>query len=184
MDIDLFERAFHHIGLVPILLFIIWRSGEPRSRFGLVSPKYPKDLLIGVGLWFILAILDGVIDAIMGRHDPWFQFTRADAPQTRLVLLVGWSCAVGLSEELATRAYLIPRLEMIIRSTWKSVLIGALFFGFVHLSQSYVGIVRQFLTACLFGWAFCVTRRIWPVAIAHAVVDFVIAVHSTPISGF
>jgi hypothetical protein len=44
---------------VPIL-YLIWRSGEPWSRFGLVKPKWVVDLLLGLLVcfadWFALTV--------------------------------------------------------------------------------------------------------------------------------
>jgi membrane protease YdiL (CAAX protease family) len=184
MNIDSLERMLGKLRLIPVVLFVIWRSGKPWSWFGLVKPKYPKDLLLGLGLWLLIAVLDGFVSIAFKRREPWLPFTRIAVPQARLLWLVGWSCAVGLSEELAMRAYLIPRLETILRSTWKSVALSVLIFGFAHLYQSYVGVIQSLVVATVFGVAFCITRRIWPVAFAHALTDFVIGAHLGPFSGF
>ena len=88
-----------------------------------------------LGIWLIVALLDCLIALSFKRHDPWFMFYPAAVPFVRASLSVGESCAVGFSEELAMRAYLIPRFEAITGSTWKSVLLSSAFFGFVHLNK-------------------------------------------------
>jgi membrane protease YdiL (CAAX protease family) len=183
MDIDTFKRAVLHLCYVPIILFIIWRSGKPWSRFGLGKPKYPTDLLLGLCLWFNVAVLDALVTLAFSRHTSWQRFSIGSVPYDRLLLLLVWSCAVGFSEELTMRAYLIPRLETIFRSTWKSLFLSVVVFGFAHFYQSYVGVIQSLVAGLVCGTAFCLTRRIWPVAIAHAVTDFVISTHMTPFNG-
>ncbi len=184
LDISTFENTVLHLRYVPIILFIIWRSGKPWSRFGLGAPKYPKDLLLGLCLWFIVAVFDTLLALAFNRHDFSNRFTIGNVPEDRFLLLLVWSCAVGFSEELTMRAYLIPRLETIFRSTWKSLVLSAIVFGFVHLYKSYVGVIQSLIAGLVWGTAFCLTRRVWPVAVAHAVTDLVIATHTAPFNGF
>ena len=177
VEVDLFESMIVRLRLVPIILFVIWRSGEAWSRFGLVKPAIPKDVVIGLGVWLIVAFFTSLIALAFGRHNPWLSFQPFAVPPVRAMLLVGESCAVGFSEELALRAYLIPRLEAMTGSTRKSILLSSLIFGFAHLNKSYVGVIFSIVTAIVFGIAFSLTRRIWPVAIAHAFGDFIVGTH-------
>jgi membrane protease YdiL (CAAX protease family) len=87
------------------------------------------------------------------------------------VLLV-LAIAVGFSEELVARGYLIPRLERLLRSTWASVLVSAAVFGLLHWRSGVLTVCHAFLGGIVYGIAFAWTRRLWPVAIAHAMYDF------------
>jgi hypothetical protein len=98
----------------------------------------------------------------------------AAIPWHRGLLLLTCSCAVGFSEELSYRAYLIPRLEEVMGSTWKSITLSAALFGFAHFYQGYFGIACAVVAAMVYGVSFCVARRVWPLAISHAIGDFVI----------
>jgi membrane protease YdiL (CAAX protease family) len=84
---------------------------------------------------------------------------------------------VGFSEELQCRAYLIPRLEAVTGATWKAVLLSVMLFGFVHLYHGYVGVISSVVAGAVWSIGFCLTRRIWPVAISHAIWDFIIDSH-------
>jgi membrane protease YdiL (CAAX protease family) len=184
--IHLFESMNGHLILIPIVLFIIWRSGDPWSRFGLVKPKWPRDILIGLGLLLIVAVLrDECLGAIF--HDSfestWLNLLPASNPPLRTALLIASACAIGFSEELTTRAYLIPRLEELIGATWKCVLLSSTIFALLHLSLGMAGVVNSFLCAAIWGTGFCLTRRIWPVAIAHALNDFVCTSHVNSLIG-
>ena len=81
------------------------------------------------------------------------------------------------SEYQKFRGYLIPRLETATGATWKAVGLSVMLFGFVHLYKGYLGVVYTVVSAVILSVGFCLTRRIWPVAIAHAVVDFIILSH-------
>ena len=105
-------------------------------------------------------------------------------PVDRAILLLAGACAVGFAEELIGREYLIPRLEALIGSTWKSILLSALIFGLLHSQKSFTGMVVSCLSGIVWGVGFCATRRVWPVAISHAMWDFVVDSHfSTFLSG-
>ena len=171
------KSAVLRLRFAPIILFVMWRSGEGWSRFGFVRPKLGKDLLMGLGIWLTIAILDCLIALTFARRNPWFGLWPLAVPWQYALPLIGQCCAVGFAEELQMRAYLIPRFESATGATWKSVLLSILIFGFVHLNKGYVGVIHSIAAATVWGIAFCLTRRIWPLAISHAFLDFVVGSH-------
>jgi membrane protease YdiL (CAAX protease family) len=172
------QQMVYAIQFVPIMLFIIWRSGEPWSRFGLVRPAWEKDILLGLALYLVVALLRVVIRAPWSElHRTPLYFLPASTPAPRLPLLLASCCAVGFSDELIGNGYIIARFELLTGSTWKALLVSIVFSAFLHLHKSGWGILYSALSAFVWGIAFCVTRRIWPVAIAHAVNDFVVDTH-------
>ena len=98
-------------------------------------------------------------------------------PGNAAYFLLGNCCAIGFSEELTGRAYLIPRLETVTGATWKAVLLSVVLFGFVHLYKGYVGVIHSVVAATIWAIGFCLTRRIWPVALSHAITDFIVDSH-------
>jgi membrane protease YdiL (CAAX protease family) len=172
----LVQSMVAQLRLVPVVLFVMWRSGKGWACFGLVKPKIGKDILIGLGLWLLIATFD-LLMLPLDVHHPWLEFYPVAVPWHRAILLLGDCCAIGFSEELAFRAYLIPRLEAVTGATWKAVLLSVVLFGFVHLYQGYVGVLYTVVAAVVWGVGFCLSRRIWPVAISHAITDFIILSH-------
>ena len=59
------------------------------------------------------------------------------------------------------------------RSTPASVLVSSLLFGSYHVYQGSGPVICLTLTGLLYGSAFAVTRRVWPVAIAHAAANII-----------
>jgi membrane protease YdiL (CAAX protease family) len=162
---------------VALVLFVMWRSGERWSRFGLVKPKLGKDILLGLGLWLVVAVARWLLGLALNARHPELGLYPAAVPFSGALLLVGWSCAVGFSEELACRAYLIPRLEAVTGNTWMSIVLSVALFGFVHQYQGYVGVIYSVECALVWGFGFCFIRRIWPLALSHALTDFIIDTH-------
>jgi len=172
-----FERTLISLRYVPLILFVIWRSGEGWSRFGIVKIELGKDVWIGLGLWIVVAALDGLIGLAFHRHYPWSRLLAVSVSPERALLLVVHTCAVGFSEELTCRAYLISRLEAITGAAWKGVALSAVLFGFVHVSNGYVSAIGSLVVGLVWGVGFCLTRRIWPVALSHAILDFIVYTH-------
>jgi len=164
------ESIFRSLRLVPVVLFIMWRSGDEWSRFGLVKPKMEKDILIGLGLLLIIGVIHAthwVIES-PSHHWTWSRLFMTPIPINRALPLLASCFALGFSEELTMRGYLIPRFEILIGSTWKSILLSAIVFGFLHIHKGLGSAVTSCFSGVIWGIGFCATRRIWPVVISHA----------------
>ena len=173
----LFDSMIIRLRLVPVVLVVMWRSGKGWGCFGLVKPKIGKDLLFGIGLWLVVAIFDSLIALAFKRPHPWLGLCPVAVPWQRAMLLAADCCAIGFSEELTVRAYLIPRLEAVTGATWKSVVLSVLVFAFVHLYKGYVGVIHSVVAALIWSIGFCLTRRVWPLAVSHAITDFIVESH-------
>jgi membrane protease YdiL (CAAX protease family) len=172
-----FDSMISRLRFVPIVLFVMWRSGRGWAEFGLVRPKFVRDLLLGLAFWLLTATLSALIEVAYGRRHPWEWLYPATIPSSLVLLIFGQYIVVGFVEELQMRAYLIPRLELLTASTWKAVLASLAIFAFLHGYQGYMGVVSALVSGGVFSAAFCLTRRIWPAAIAHSLGDFIIKTH-------
>jgi membrane protease YdiL (CAAX protease family) len=94
-------------------------------------------------------------------------------PQTTVdfLMVVVLSIAIGFYEELAMRGYLIPRFEQLLRSSAASVFYSSALFASYHLYQGLESAFSVLFVGLVYGVAFCLTRRLWPVAVAHAMTD-------------
>jgi hypothetical protein len=101
-----------------------------------------------------------------------------------ILILLLYSLSVGISEELSIRGFLQSHVIHYFGKTEKnirlSVFAAALFFGIIHLinfDKGIYGEVSQVLFATfigvLFGFLLVVTKRIYPLIIVHAIIDFV-----------
>jgi membrane protease YdiL (CAAX protease family) len=102
--------------------------------------------------------------------EPSYGFSLPQSGIDYLMMIV-LSLCIGFSEELAMRGYLIPRFEKLLGSTTRSLFASTALFASYHLYQGFEGVVLVFFTGLVFGIAFCWSRRLWPVVIAHACAD-------------
>jgi membrane protease YdiL (CAAX protease family) len=177
------EETFYALGFIPIILFVMWRSGDGWSHFGIVQPAYGKDIFIGLGLSLTIIGLGCLVHAASNGWYPLPDMVAAPVPWRRAIVIFAGCCVSGFSQELFGRAYLIPRLEAMTGTTVKAVVFSVLLFGFLHLYEGLVGVIGSVICAIVWGIAFCVTRRVWPVAISHTLSNFVIITHLGALAG-
>jgi membrane protease YdiL (CAAX protease family) len=77
----------------------------------------------------------------------------------------------AVSEELVTRAYLITRLKDLLRSWWQAVLMAAAIFGSYHIYQGLAGMAFATQLGLVYGVAFVMIKRVWPLAIGHMLIN-------------
>ncbi len=182
-ETNLFDSTVFYAQLVPAVLFVMWRSGEDWSYFGLVKVRIGKDIMIGLGLWLVAATLAGVLALAFHRPHPWKDLYPSAISWHHAILLLGYCCVIGFWQELTFRAYLIPRVEAVTGATWKSVVASVALFGFVHQYDGYYNVIHSVVGGIVWSIAFCFTRRFWPLAMSHALIDFIILSHSVPTAG-
>jgi membrane protease YdiL (CAAX protease family) len=154
-----------------VVLYLMHRSGEPWSAFGLPRPK-AVDVATGFGLMLASVALAYALYSLarprFESKDDYFPRPQAAWEYGLLVVMYGFS---AFSEELVCRAYLVTRLEQLRGSATQAVLIAGVIFASYHVYQGTIGFVNALFFGLLFGAIFVVTRRLWPLAVAHALVD-------------
>jgi membrane protease YdiL (CAAX protease family) len=81
-------------------------------------------------------------------------------------------CAVGFGEEILFRGYLIPRASRVLGSEGAGLAVTAAIFGLSHAYQGVLGIASTYWWGLVSGAFFLVVPRIWPLALAHALNNF------------
>jgi len=179
----------HYLLSVFIVLFIVRLSGERWSTYGLKPRNLSVDFITGC-----LAFICGIFAAIIGTDlfetlltdlqgkpylEPHHFRYWMDAPRNPIGLLavLGLAIVIALGEELVARGYLIPTLERLLKSTPSSVLLAAVYFGVCHAHLGVLHVWYTFLIGVVFGIFFVLTRRLWPLVFAHALIDFSIFIH-------
>jgi membrane protease YdiL (CAAX protease family) len=95
------------------------------------------------------------------------------APSTGLdlVWLVVMDAANALAEELVTRAYLITRLVRLMESRFQAIILSALLFASYHAYQGPDGALDKFFLGVLWGVFFLALGRVWPLVLAHMLLN-------------
>ncbi len=176
-----------NLGLV-LFLAIFWVvsriRGSTWSDFGLARPKsWGRTILMGLGVTVgtivvfpLLISLIQLVFPIAQQDLSRFDFLRGNLPNLILNVVAIWFTA-GFLEELVWRGYLMNRLVDLQGNTtklaWVISLVGsAIIFGLGHTYQGLGGVIRIIAAGLLFGAAFLAVRRnLWPLIIAHALLD-------------
>ncbi len=102
---------------------------------------------------------------------------------TSIILLIVYCISIGVSEELALRgflqSFLIKHSSHIKNNQTKAILIAAFIFGVLHLLKFDKGVYGElgqvlfatFIGVC-FGALLLTIKRLYPLIIAHAIIDF------------
>jgi membrane protease YdiL (CAAX protease family) len=162
-----------------LLLYLIWRSGEPWTRFGFTPFRWTRsDINIILGIVLVNFGIEELVSLLDSDHLEYDGEDVIGSPGTVVVVqyifLVLHIFVSAFYEELLMRGYLIPRFEHLLRSTWVSLSLTALLFGGFHMDQGMGGVVSATLAGLVYGGAFCWFRRLWPVAAAHAVYNLTV----------
>lgn len=164
---------------LPILLILKLRKIR-WADFGFVKLSLLRDLATGLGLAFLgylayYLLAYGLLLAGVDFSDD------ADALQSMtqdsrvgigtIALLILCSCANGFAEEIAMRSYLLVRIGELSGSMVVGAALTTVLFAAYHSYQGRYGIVSAFAVGAVFATYFVVTKRFWPIAIAHALMD-------------
>lgn len=166
------------IAVLAVVGFIIWRSGEPLSTFGIKAVRardFVEGVLVYIGsyaVWFAVWLIWALIGD-GGRPD---QAGAARAGLGGAGQLLGCGVASifnGTAEQMALAGFLLPRLRGILGQWGPAVMIVALTFGAYHIYQGALSAVGIAAMGVLHGGYFVLRRRVAPLVFAHVLADFV-----------
>ncbi len=157
------------------LLVILSLGGEPWSRFGIVRPKWIADVggacvlcfFSIAAYYFVTALLpDSMLKSTPSPRTLHPNVGR-DGIATFVLVLVAY-VASGFVQELVMRAYLIVRLERLLRSTALAIVVTSVLFASYHLYQGVTPAIGAAVGGFVYAIWFCSFRRLWPLCLAHA----------------
>lgn len=156
-------------------VYLLWRSGIGPSQIGLGRPQWRPDLLGGLGLALLIG-LPGLgfylLSRVLGMnasvepaelYDTWWRIP--------VLLLVAF--ANGWAEEVIVVGYLLTRLRQLRFSPVAAVIVTSLLRGLYHLYQGFGAGIGNVAMGLVFGYVYVRTGRLWPLVVAHALIDAV-----------
>ena len=162
-----------------LALYLLWRSGFDLARqLGLDFKRPWSDLLGGLGLAALIGIPGlglylvanslGMSLTVQGSTltDTWW----------RLPVSILLAIQNGFLEEVLVVGYLLTRFGQLRMPVWIAIIASAVIRGSYHLYQGYGGFVGNAIMGVVFAWVFLRWRRIWPLVIAHSLIDIVVFV--------
>ena len=156
-------------------VYLLWRSGFSLPQIGLGRPRWRPDLLGGLGLAALIG-LPGLalyqVARVLGMnasvepaeiYDTWWRIP--------VLLLVAF--ANGWAEEVIVVGFLLTRLRQLRVSPVAAVILSSVLRGLYHLYQGFGAGLGNLAMGLVFGYVYVRTGRLWPLIVAHALVDAV-----------
>lgn len=168
-----------------LALYLLWRTGIRPSDIGLGRLRWRSDLPGGLGLAALIGI-PGLLLYLLARH---LGLNAEVAPSTlrdswwRIPVLILAAFANGFAEEVVVVGYLITRLRQLGLSQSAALFATSLLRGVYHLYQGIGAGVGNVVMGLVFGYAWFRTGRLWPLVIAHGIIDTVAFVGYVLLSG-
>lgn len=158
-----------------LAVYLLWRSGIALRSIGLGRPRWRPDLLGGVGLAALIGV-PGLalyqIARLLGMnanvepaelYDTWW----------RIPVLLLTALANGWAEEVIVVGYLITRLRQLRVSPVTAIVATSVLRGLYHLYQGFGAGLGNLAMGVVFGYVYLRTGRLWPLIVAHALIDAV-----------
>jgi membrane protease YdiL (CAAX protease family) len=168
-----------------LAIYLLWRSGIGPAKFGLNRIRWRPDVLGGIGLATLIGV-PGLalyqIARILGvnasvepaeLNDTWW----------RIPMLLLLALGNAWAEEVIVVGFLLTRLNQLRVNRWKALVISSALRGAYHLYQGFGAGLGNFAMGLVFGYAYQRTGRLWPLIIAHALIDAVAFVGYSLLAG-
>ena len=154
-------------------VYLLWRSGFGPTQIGLGRLRWRSDVLGGVGLAALIG-LPGLALYVAARklglsasvepaelYDTWW----------RIPMLLIAAFANGWAEEVIVVAFLLTRLRQLRVHPAVALAASSLLRGAYHLYQGFSAGLGNVAMGLVFGYVWRRSGRLWPLIIAHGVID-------------
>jgi membrane protease YdiL (CAAX protease family) len=178
---DLIDLGLNLAGVFQLLawgalgVYLLWRSGFGLKQIGLGRPRWRPDILGGIGLAAVIGV-PGLalyqVARILGMnasvepaelYDTWW----------RIPVLLLVALANGWAEEVIVVGFLVTRLRQLRVSPVLAVILSSVLRGLYHLYQGFGAGLGNLAMGLVFGYVYVRTGRLWPLIVAHALIDSV-----------
>jgi membrane protease YdiL (CAAX protease family) len=157
-------------------LYLLWRAGARlKQHLGLDFARRGRDLAAAIGLAALIGIPG--LGLYLAAHALGMSLTVAVSTMTD----VWWRAPVsiliafenGFLEEVLVVGYLLVRLRQLELHPGIAIAISAVLRGSYHLYQGYGGFAGNVVMGVVFAFVFLRWRRLWPLVLAHGLIDTV-----------
>jgi len=156
-------------------VYLLARDGIRPADVGLRRRPDGRDWIHGAGLAALIGIPGlgfYLVAHALGLNLAVLPSTLGDT-WWRLPTLVLLAVANAWAEEVLVVGYLLTRLRQLRVGPGAALAISALLRGSYHLYQGFGGFLGNVVMGLVFGRVWQRTNRLWPLMIAHAVIDVV-----------
>ncbi len=156
-------------------IYLLWRSGIALGRVGLGRWVPRRDVPAGLGLAALIGLPGLALVAVARAFglNAHLVPAEADGAWWRWPILILIALGNAAAEEIVVVAYFVTRLRQLGASENGSLAASAALRGGYHLYQGVGAGVGNLVMGVVFGRYYQVTSRLWPLVVAHAVMDIV-----------
>jgi membrane protease YdiL (CAAX protease family) len=167
--------TFQLVAWGALAVYLLWRSGFGLAQIGLGKLRWRPDVLGGLGLAALIG-LPGLGLYVAARalglsahvepaelYDTWW----------RIPVLLLTAFANGWAEEVIVVAFLLTRLRQLRVNPLAAMLASSLLRGAYHLYQGFSAGLGNVVMGLVFAYVWRRTGRLWPLIIAHGIIDSV-----------
>ncbi len=169
------------LALLCLVLFFLWRNGEPLAAVGLTRRKFWSEAGLGVVLFIPLFIATSAIDVFLQKAGlsalsaPVPLFTNEKGPW-EFVLAFLLVAVVALCEEAIFRGYLILRFRNITSRAVAAVLLSSLIFSLGHGYEGTAGVLTVGVMGLVFALVYLWRKNLTAPIVMHFLNDFIVIV--------
>jgi uncharacterized protein len=176
--LDILDQVYSIVaGLLLAFLAIVLLMRSPGGRgFGIGLDRLRvREVLQGLGFAALIGIPGLAFVYVARKLGLNAQIVVTNFPDVwyRVPTLILEAFQQGVAEEIIVAAYVLTRLRQLGWSNSRALVAASVLRGSYHLYQGYGGFVGNAIMGLAFGWWFQRTRRVWPLIIAHFVIDAV-----------
>jgi membrane protease YdiL (CAAX protease family) len=176
--IDLLKQLLSAVQLVAwgaLGLYLLWRAGMKLGSVGLDRNRIRGDLLTGAGLAVLIGIPGLGLYLVAYRLGANLAVLPSTLDDTwwRPVALIASAAGNAWAEEVLVIGYLITRLRQLGLRENTSLLCSAVLRGSYHFYQGFGGFAGNLVMGLVFGRIWQRSNRLWPMVIAHTMLDVV-----------
>jgi membrane protease YdiL (CAAX protease family) len=165
------------LAFVSLILYFIWRNGEPRGQIGWKSGTVWPEIGLGGLLYFPILYGIGLLESFLhsiGLSAPTKlpSFLTVSGAE-RLVLACILVAVVAIAEETIFRGYLILRFRTITGSSVAAVLLSSLIFALGHGYEGVAGMISVFVLGIIFAVIYLWRKSLVAPMVIHFLTDFI-----------
>jgi CAAX protease family protein len=172
-----FTVVLRDLALVSLILFFIWRNGEPLAQLGWNFKNGWKDLSLGIGLFLPMFLTAGWLDNALqaaGFSAPAMPIPSFLEATGRAELLLAFFLVVlvAIAEETIFRGYLLLRFRGVGLSPPWAVVLSAVIFSLGHGYEGTSGVVTVGTLGLVFAAIYLWRQSLVAPMVMHFLQDF------------
>jgi uncharacterized protein len=156
-------------------LYLLSRSGIGPRDIGLGRPRWKADVLGGIGLAALIGVPGlalYVLARVIGLSASVVPTTLTDT-WWRIPVLILAAFANAWAEEVIVVGYLLTRLRQLGAGGTRALVYSSVLRGAYHLYQGFSAGLGNFAMGVVFCFVWRRSGRLWPLIVAHGLIDTV-----------